>query len=105
MIRAIATAVLVVALAYLSQACSSAAEPRDAHANCDPDYFGQMARGVVACEQLGDQCAYSRDADTGLGELVPMGSADTHWVCTCGGNAPSQIHLYWCEDLDSSAGL
>ena len=85
---------LLLLLKLALSGCASSAE-RDPQANCDPR-FEPMARGLVSCESLGDQCAYSRDALTGAGKLVPLGSADTYWTCTCGGDT-STIKQYWCK--------
>jgi len=56
-----------------------------------------MARGVVSCEELGDQCAYSRDETTGRATLTKLGAADAYFVCSCGGFGESQVRLYWCR--------
>lgn len=98
--RTVAVVFLLLCVAWLSQACSPTVE-RDSQENCSAD-FELMARGVTACEVPGDRCAYSRDQLTGRGALVPMGSADSHWVCTCG----TDIAQYWCQETcDRGAGV
>lgn len=97
MTRTVAVVFLALTLAWLSQACASVSPERDAQANCSAD-FDLMARAQISCEALGDQCAYSRDALTGVASPTTLGAADAHWLCTCGGTS-SPIKLYWCSDI------
>ncbi len=86
-IRGVAVVLLLLCAAWLAQACAAPVEVgRDVAANCEA--WDDMRRGVVACERPGDKCAYGEGF-----EKQSVGSADAHWLCTCG----ADVQIYWCE--------
>lgn len=84
---------VVLALVMGITGCASANDAAPSEPNCED--FALMQRGIVSCEQAGEQCAYSRDETTGLGAPVALGSASTHWVCTCDPRNVG-LMLFWC---------
>lgn len=85
--RSVALVLLLLCLAWLSQACGVAdPTPRDTAANCGA--WDDMRRGVVSCERAGDKCAYGADF-----ERRELDSKDASWLCTCG----TDVQIYWCK--------
>lgn len=86
---------LIPLLLLLCAGCAST--ERDPAENCAD--FITMGRGVVACEQAGDRCAYSETEHAP--ELTSLDAPDVSYVCTCG----DDIRHYWCQSVCAIGGV